>query len=122
MLNVSIIGVGQAPVAEHWDLSLRHLSLKAIQAALEDAGIEQVDAIVVGNALGGVISNQNHLGPLVADFAGVRGIEAFRVEAADASGGLALRQGCQMISSGAAQTVMVLGVEKVTDIVGSERY
>src|SRR5262245_56635042 len=122
MLNVSIIGVGQTPVAEHWDLSLRHLSLKAMQAALEDSGIEAVDAIVVGNALAGVVSNQNHLGPLVADCAGMRGIEAYRVEAADASGGLALRQGCMMIASGVAQTVMVLGVEKVTDVVGSARF
>jgi acetyl-CoA C-acetyltransferase len=71
--------------------------------------------------LGGSISKQHQLGALIADFAGLRGTEAFRVEAADASGGIALRQGYLMVASGAAQTVMVLGVEKVTDSVGSER-
>jgi acetyl-CoA C-acetyltransferase len=121
MLNVSIIGVGQAPVGEHWELSLRHLSLQAMQASLENAGLETVDAIVVGNALGGVISNQNHLGALVADFAGMRGVDGVRIEGADASGGLALHQGAMMVASGMANTVMVLGVEKVTDILGSHR-
>lgn len=121
MTNVSIIGVGQTAIGEHWDLSLRQLGLQAMQAALADAGLGSVDAIIVGNALGGLLSNQNHLGALVADFAGMRGIEAVRIEAADASGGVALRQGYLMVAAGMAQTVLVLGVEKVTDVVGSGR-
>jgi acetyl-CoA C-acetyltransferase len=121
MENVSIVGSGQTPVGEHWDLSLRHLGLQAMQAALADAGLEEVDAIIVGNALGGVVSNQNQLGALLADFAGLRGVEAVRIEAADASGGLALHQGYLMVASGMVKTVMVLGVEKITDVVGVER-
>lgn len=120
-LNVSIIGIGQTPVGEHWDTSLRELAFQAMQAALADAGLSTVDAIVVGNALAGSLSGQRQLGALVADFAGLRGVEAFRVEAADASGGMALRQGCALVAGGIAQTVLVLGVEKVTDVVGSER-
>jgi acetyl-CoA C-acetyltransferase len=119
--NVSIIGIGQTPVGEHWDVSLRTLGVRAMRAALDDAGLDSVDAIIVGNALGGSISRQHQLGALLADFGGLRGTEAFRVEAADASGGIALRQGYALIASGAAHTVMVLGVEKVTDAVGSER-
>jgi len=121
MRDVEIIGVGQTPVGEHWDMGLRQLALGALRAALEDAGIEQVDALIVANALGGNLSGQNHLGALVADYAGMTGVEALRVEAADASGGLALRQGYLMIASGAAETVVVLGVEKATDRTGSER-
>ena len=120
-LNVSIIGVGQTPVGEHWDISLRELAFHAIEAAVQDAGAPSIDAIVVGNALAGSLSDQNHVGALIADFAGMRGVESFRVEAADASGGVALRQGSLLIASGAAQTVLVIGVEKVTDVVGSER-
>jgi acetyl-CoA C-acetyltransferase len=119
--KVSIIGIGQTTVGEHWDLSLRNLALKAMQAALDDAGVKSVDAIVVGNALGSLVSNQSHLGALLADFVGMRGTEAFRVEAADASGGVALRQGSLMVAGGLGQTVMVLGVEKVTDLIGSQR-
>lgn len=121
MQNVSIIGIGQTAVGEHWEVPLRHMALQATQAALADAGIATVDALVVGNALGGALSKQHQLGALVADFAGLRGVEALRVEAADASGGMALRQGYLMVASGAAQTVLVLGVEKVTDVVGSAR-
>jgi len=120
-LNVSIIGIGQTPVGEHWDTSLRELAFQAMHTALTDAGISTVDAIVVGNPLAGSLSGQRQLGALIADFAGLRGVEAFRVEAADASGGMALRQGCALVASGIAQTVLVLGIEKVTDVVGSER-
>lgn len=120
-VNVSIIGIGQTPVGEHWETSLRELAFQAMQSALTDAGLSTVDAIVVGNALAGSLSGQRQLGALVADFAGLRGVEAFRVEAADASGGMALRQGCALVASGIARTVLVLGVEKVTDVVGSER-
>jgi acetyl-CoA C-acetyltransferase len=121
--GVSIIGVGQTTIGEHWEISLRNLAYEAMQAALQDAKIDpaSIDAVVVGNALGGLLSNQNHLGALLSDFAGMRGTEAFRVEGADASGGLALRQGFLMVSSGAARTVLVVGVEKVTDVVGSQR-
>ena len=71
MRDVSIIGIGQAPVGEHWDKSLRHLSYEALAAAMRDAGIERADAIYVGNMLSGEISGQAHLGSLIADFAGL---------------------------------------------------
>jgi acetyl-CoA C-acetyltransferase len=120
--DVSIIGVGQTPVAEHWETSLRHLAYTATQAALQDAGgLAGVDALYVGNMLGGQLSHQEHLGALIADFVGMRGIEALGVEAADASGGAALRAAYLAVGSGAVETAMVLGVEKFTDVVGSAR-
>jgi acetyl-CoA C-acetyltransferase len=121
MRDVSIVGVGQTPVGEHWDMGLRQLALGAVQAALLDAGLEQVDALIVGNALGGNLSAQNHSSALIADFSGLSGVEAHRVEAADASGGIALRQGFLMVAGGAAETVLVAGVEKITDRTGTER-
>lgn len=123
MQHVSIVGVGQTPAGEHWEISIRQLGLQAMQAALSDAGLgaETIDALVVGNALGGMLSRQNHLGALLADFGGMRGIDAVRAEGADASGGLALRTGYMLVASGMAQTVMVLGLEKVTDVVGNLR-
>lgn len=123
MTAVAIIGVGYTPVGEHWRRSLRELALEAVRQAMKDAalGPDALDALVIGNALAGVISHQTHLGPMIADYVGLRGIEAYRVEGADASGGLALRDGIALIRSGAAQTVLVLGVEKITDIVGPAR-
>ena len=117
-MDVSIIGLGQTEVKEMWDTSIRHLAWYAIEAALDDAHISKVDALFVGNMAAGQLSNQMHLGALVADFAGLRGIEAVTVEAADASGGAALRQGILAVKSGLVETALVVGVEKMTDQVG----
>ena len=121
MTDVAIIGIGQIPVAEHWETSLRHLAFQAARSALEDAGLSTVDAIYVGNQHADQLSQQQHLGALIADFVGLHGAEAFRVEAADASGAAALRTGYLAIKSGEVETVMVLGVEQTTDVVGSRR-
>lgn len=119
MNDVSIIGIGKTDVSEHWETSLRHLSWYAIEAALDDAATTEVDALYVGNMLAGRLSQQDHLGALVADFAGLRGIEAVTVEAAGASGGAAMRQAVLAVKSGLVQTALVVGVEKVTDETGS---
>lgn len=115
----SIIGIGQTDVREHWQISIRHLAWYAIEAALDDAQISKVDALYVGNMLAGQLSHQNHLGALIADFSGMRGIEAVTVEAADASGGAALRQAVLAIKSGLVETALVVGVEKMTDQTGA---
>src|SRR5688572_22545825 len=100
MREVAIIGIGQTPVGEHWDSSLRMLAGDAIRAALSDAGQAQIDALYVGNAYGATFSSQQHLGALLADYTGMGGIEAFTVEAAEASGGAALRTGYLAVASG----------------------
>jgi acetyl-CoA C-acetyltransferase len=115
MTNVSVIGVGQTKVSEHWDTSIRHLAWYAIEEALDDAATTSIDALYVGNMLAGALSQQDHLGALIADFSGLRGIEAVTVEAADASGGAALRQAVLAVQSGLVKTALVVGVEKITD-------
>lgn len=116
MRNVSIIGVGQTPVREHWDKSLRELAVEALLAALTDAHREQVDAIYVGNMLSGELAGQEHLGALIADEVGLRGVEALKVEAACGAGGAAVRTGYLAVASGQFETVAVVGVEKMTDL------
>jgi acetyl-CoA C-acetyltransferase len=119
MRDVVIVGIGQTPVEEHWEKSLRHLAYDAIAAAMADARLEAVDALYVGNMLSGQLSGQEHLGALIADFSGLRGIEALKIEAACASGGAALRAGYLAVASGAQEVVLVCGVEKMTDGIGS---
>ena len=118
MRDVSIIGIGQAKVGEHWGKSLRDLAVESLWAAMADAGVEEADALYVGNMLGGQFVGQEHLGTLIADFAGLRGAEAFRVEAACCSGAAALRQGYLAVASGLHDIVAVNGVEKMTDALG----
>ncbi|MFP4321645.1 MAG: thiolase domain-containing protein, partial [Anaerolineales bacterium] len=115
-----ILGIGYTPVAEHWGLGLRELSTTAFQMAMGDSGLQldAIDALVIANALSGNLNQQNHIAAMLADHLGLRGVETFRVEAGDASGGLAVRLGANLVNSGAARYVAVLGVEKVTDLVG----
>jgi len=120
MRDVAIIGIGQTKVGEHWEASLRHLALEAIQASLADARVTRVDALYVGNMLSGELTRQEHLGALVADFAGFRGVEAFKVEAACGSGAAALRLGYVAVAGGMADVVVVVGVEKMTDSLGPQ--
>ena len=85
MRKVVIIGVGQTRVKEHWEHPIRHLAVEALIHAMCDAGRYEVDSLYVGNMLSGPLSEQEHLGALIADYAGMTGIEAVKVEAACAS-------------------------------------
>ena len=118
MTDVVIAGIGQTEVGEHWDIGLRELAYAAIKDALHDAGGLKPQALFVGNMLAPNLSNQAHLGVLLADYAGMLGIEAVTLEAAGASGGAALRQGYLAIASGMVDVALVVGVEKFTDKVG----
>ena len=119
MREVAILGVGQTAVAEHWSLSLRQLAAQAGRAALHDAGLEpaQIQALYVGNMTSGSLNAQQHLGALVASELGLEGAEAMRIEAACGSAGATLRQGILAVGSGQMDTVLVVGVEKMTETV-----
>ncbi|MBI4760493.1 MAG: thiolase C-terminal domain-containing protein [Chloroflexota bacterium] len=119
MTEVIIAGIGQTQVGEHWDIGLRDLAFAAIQDAIKDSGGLKPGALFVGNMLAPNLSNQAHLGALIADYAGLTGIEAVTVEAAGASGGAALRQGYLAVKSGMVDVALVVGVEKFTDKVGA---
>lgn len=115
MRNTYIVGIGQTPVGEHWDMSLTALALQALRAATAEVALP-VEALYVGNALGGELAGQAQLGATIASAAGWQGIEALRIEAAGASGGAAIRQAYLAVASGAYDVVGVVGVEKVTDV------
>jgi acetyl-CoA C-acetyltransferase len=112
--GVYIGGVGQLKIEKKSDLSIREMGAKAVLLAMEDAGIDKVDAIFLGNMLSGILCNQQQLGPLVATSAGLCGVEAVTLEAACGSGGAALRAGFMAIMSGMCETVVVCGLEKMS--------
>ncbi len=120
MRPVAIVGAATTRFGELWDRSLRDIGLESGMLALMDAGLETEDigALFLGNMSAGRFIQQEHIGALIADHAGLadRGIPATRVEAGAASGGLALRQAYLTIASGAHDVVMVGGAEKMTDV------
>jgi acetyl-CoA C-acetyltransferase len=115
MREVAVVGVGMTSFGELWDMSLRDLFVEAALGAMADAGVDTLDSIYVGNMSAGLFVGQEHIGPLLADYIGMRGVPALRVESACASGGMALRSAFLEVASGASDLVLAAGVEKMND-------
>lgn len=116
MRDVFIIGIGQTPITRDAGVRGRHLSARAIRDAIAHAGVDKdrVDALFVGNMTAGILGQQTQLGALVADYAGLEGIEAANIEAACASGGAALRIGYTTVAGGMNDLVVVCGLERMS--------
>ncbi|HDN83465.1 MAG TPA: thiolase domain-containing protein, partial [Candidatus Altiarchaeales archaeon] len=116
--KVAVVGVGITQFGELWYRGYRDLITEAGIKAIEDAGItgDDVEALYVGSMSPGLFAGQEHVSALVADYSGLCGIPATRVEAACASGGLALREAYLAIKSGEFDIVVAGGVEKMTDV------
>ena len=115
MRPVAVLGIGQTKIDEQWELSIRQIAVQAIRAALQDAGREGVDGLFISNMMSGILDEQNNLAALVADFAGLKGVETVKVEAACGSGGAAFRAGLMAVASGELESALAVGVEKMTD-------
>ena len=120
MRQIAILGIGQTKVDEHWDKSLKELGGEACFAALQDAGIQKVEALFVGNMLSPLVDGQNQLGTFLSDWIGLWGHEAVKVEAACGSGAAAFRAGVMAVASGEIESALVVGVEKMTDKAGHD--
>jgi len=115
MREVAIVSAGMTPFGELWQHSLKDLFVEAALEALRRAEADTVDAVYVGNMSGGQFVGQEHLGPLLADHLGLRGVPITRVESACASGGVALRSAFLEVASGMSDLVLAAGVEKMND-------
>jgi len=120
MREVAVIGIGQTKIDEHWDKSLRELAGFAVLDAVKDAGLNQVDALYFGNMMSASANHQAQLGAYIADWVGLRYAESFKLESACSSGAAAFRTALLAVASGAIDTAVALGVEKMTDSPGAE--
>jgi acetyl-CoA C-acetyltransferase len=115
-MKIYVIGAATTKFGELWEISPRKLAREAVDGALSDANIPktQIEALFVGNMLSGMLGSQEHLGAFFADELGLN-VPAFKIEGACASCGLAIHNAVNSVLSGVYQTVLVLGVEKMTD-------
>ena len=120
MREVAVIGVGMIKWGELWEKSIRDLCTEAALKCLEDAATDRVDAITIGTMTSGLFTGQEHLASLVPDYLGMQGKPAMRLEAACASGGMAVRTGFLEVASGVTDYCLCIGVEKMTDVSGAE--
>lgn len=120
MRKVAILGIGQTKIGEHWDKSLREIGGEAAFAAMQDAGLQKVDALYVGNMLSPMVNGQNQLGAFFADWIGLWKQEAVKIEAACGSGAAAFRSALMAVASGQTESALVIGVEKMSDKAGRD--
>ncbi|KSW11585.1 acetyl-CoA acetyltransferase [Pyrodictium occultum] len=114
MARVYVAGVGVTRVGRHYGRGLLDLAAEAAFRAIDEAGVEP-GAVVVTNMLASRLQEQDSLGAYIASGIGLRGRPALHVEAACGSGGAGLYTGYAMVRSGLVDSVLVVGVEKMTD-------
>ncbi len=120
MRKVAIVGIGHGKFGVRSDASLRELVFEAVKVCLEDAGVSlnEVESMVTGVACDEFSFNIQPSAQ-VHDYIGFHPKPNFRVEAACATGSVALRTGWMQIASGLADMVLVVGVEKMTEVTTS---
>jgi acetyl-CoA acetyltransferase len=117
MRDVDIVGAGITPFGKRPDATMESLAAAAIGAALADAGLvaAEVDLLVHGNAMAGVLGGQEMIrGQLAAGASGLGGIPVINVENACATSSSALHVALTAIRSGMYDTAVVCGTEKMT--------
>ena len=109
--RVAIVGMGCTPFREHWDLSLDDLLVDAAGLAFDSAGVtkDELDAYWFGT------SQSAASGISLATPLRLTGKPVTRVENYGATGCEALRQACYAVASGAYDSAMAIGAEKVKD-------
>ncbi|HSN94897.1 MAG TPA: beta-ketoacyl synthase N-terminal-like domain-containing protein, partial [Anaerolineaceae bacterium] len=120
MNKVYINGIGQVPVQESWEFSLKEIAGFAGLLAMEDAGLGYPQGLFVGNMLSLSANKQGHLATLLADWLGFHQKPALGVEAACGSGAAAFRTAVEAVASGELESALVIGVEKMTDSPSNE--
>jgi acetyl-CoA C-acetyltransferase len=120
-----VIGTAITKFGELWNRSLTDLAGEVVAAATADMQLQTslpstaIDAVFVANKAAANYQRQHHLGALISDML-PNHPPGMKIEGACASGGLALMAAEMALRSGQYQTVMVVGIEKMTDVSSAE--
>jgi len=115
MSQTYIAGAAMTTFGKHTGVLAPDLAQKAILNAVKDAEISlnDVQAIYCANVFGGMI-----LGQVIVRDLGLKGIPVYNVENACASGATAVHLARHAISAGQYDTVLVFGIEQLTQLGG----
>jgi acetyl-CoA acetyltransferase len=106
---VHIVGVGLHPYQRPGDTPYTALGVRAVRAALADAGMAWAD---VESAYTGTATTAMGMSRLMYRHLGSTGIPMAQIENASASGSTAFRQACIEVASGLTDVVIAAGVDK----------
>ena len=119
MSRVMVAGVGMTHFGKHLAHGVRALAVEAIDEALADAGIgaEDVARVYFGNAVAGIVTQQEMIrGQVALRGHALQNAALINIENACASGGSALSIGFEAVASGAAEVVVVVGAEQLNHV------
>ncbi len=110
MSGIVIAGVGMHPFGRYPDKTPEAMSLEAIQAALEDSGLNYPDIDLV--LCGKVVYKKEGEGIDLMMKLGMTGVPIYQVNAMCATGGAMLKLAADAITSGSSEVVLVYGFDK----------
>src|SRR3989338_6125302 len=118
---VHILSGYQTRFGEIWNSSLKNLIQESGFGAIKNSGIDKkdIDNVFIGNMAGGKYTGQEHLGALTTTSLGLS-VPSVHCESACASGAVAFQQAYYKIKSGESRVALVVGAEKMTDVIGDE--
>ncbi len=116
MNKVAIQGVGMIRFGLFPTRSPYEMACEAGNAALDDAGLgfDDIDAVYVGHIFHTAMSGVRAVKEL-----GLTGVPIQRIENASATGSCALREAYLQVAHGQYDRVLVLGFDKMTQVMGS---
>ncbi|HZZ63341.1 MAG TPA: thiolase family protein, partial [Roseiarcus sp.] len=116
MRQTVIVGVGMTPFRRFPEASLAALAARAAGEALADASAtaKQIQAIIFANATAGALEGQHGIrGQAALDGCGFGNAPVINVENACASASTALNLAHVLVGSGAYDSVLAVGAEKM---------
>ncbi|MCE4627279.1 MAG: thiolase family protein [Desulfurococcales archaeon] len=119
---VYVSKVGMVKIGRHYEKSPRDLAFEAVREALADADIDSIDYLVVASGLTYMQSPQLDLAAYIGSSLGLPVKSALAVEAGENSGLAAIEVAVNLIRSHAAEKVLVIGVDKLTDYPSGPTY
>lgn len=108
-MDVMVYGVGTSDFGRQPALSAPSLARRAVSEALDDAGVDRVDAVYAGTVFGAPGTAQRALQTL-----GITGVPILTFENACATSTTAFHEARHAVASGRHGTVLCLGVETMT--------
>jgi acetyl-CoA C-acetyltransferase len=115
MWDVRLAGVGQTLFGRYKG-SIESMAEEAVKAALDRAGMDDVDAVVVASMSPMGTLGEAHITSKVVDKLGLVPRPALRVESGPATGAAAFHAAFWAVASGQYETVLVVAAEKLSHL------
>src|SRR5882672_9314607 len=121
MMTGCIVGWAHSKFGKHDGRDVESLIVEVAEGALADAGVAaaDIDSIYLGTMNGGFVNQEFPASLVFQADPGFRFKPATRVENACATGSAAIHMGLNTIAAGKARLVLVVGVEKMTEVSGA---